>query len=72
MVEYTHIEVLLEDSSGKILVENILKKYAAGDKNFSYNLKSFRGIGKLPRQGGKISDIKTGMLLTDLPKYLKG
>lgn len=72
MVEYTHIEVLVEDRSGRILVENILQKYAEGDGSFSYKIQGFKGIGSLPRQGGKISDVKTGKLLTDLPHYLRG
>lgn len=72
MIEYTHIVVLIEDKSGEILVEKILQKYADGDSNFSYDIKSFKGLGKIPCKKGNFSAIKSGRLLTDLPQYLRG
>lgn len=72
MEEYTYIEILIEDESGGILVEQIMDKYAVGKKNISYRINSFKGIGKIPPNVKKMSQIKSKRLLTDLPKYLRG
>lgn len=72
MTEYTYIEILIEDKSGSILVEQIMDKYVANQKNFEYRIHSFKGIGKIPSKAKKMSQIKSKRLLTDLPMYLKG
>lgn len=72
MEEYTHIEILIEDQSGSILVENIMNKYAQDKENFTYRVHGFKGIGRIPAKLGNASEIKTYRLLTDLPLYLKG
>lgn len=71
MDEYTYIEILIEDKSGSILVEQIMDKYVL-DKNIMYKIHSFKGIGKIPLKVNKRSQIKSKRLLTDLPMYLKG
>lgn len=72
MNEYTYIEILIEDKSGEILVRQIMDKYVMNRKNFTYRIHSFKGIGKIPPRAKKVSQIKSGRLLNDLPGYLKG
>lgn len=72
MEEYTYIEILVEDRSGGILVEQIMNKYVENKKNIQYKIHSFKGIGKIPLKVNRMSQIKSKRLLTDLPMYLKG
>lgn len=72
MDEYTYIEFLIEDKSGSILVEKIMDKYVMDKENLTYKIHGFKGIGKIPLEANKISQIKSKRLLTDLPMYLKG
>lgn len=72
MEECTYIEILTEDKSGGILVEQIMKKYVVDNENITYRIHSFKGIGKIPLKANKISQIKSKRLLTDLPMYLRG
>lgn len=72
MEEYTYIEILIEDKSGGILVEQIMKKYVGDKKNITYKIHSFKGMGKIPLKVNKMSQIKSKRLLTDLPMYLNG
>lgn len=72
MGEYTYIEILIEDQSGGILVEQIMNKYVMNKENITYKIHSFKGIGKIPLKVNKASQIKAKRLLTDLPMYLKG
>ena len=48
MDEYTYIEILIEDKSGGILVEEIMNKYVMDKENITYKIHSFKGIGKIP------------------------
>ena len=72
MEEYTYIEILVEDKSGGILVEQIMDKYVMDKENITYKIHSFKGIGKIPLRANRMSQIKSKRLLTDLPMYLKG
>lgn len=72
MEEYTYIEILIEDKSGGILIEQIMNKYVMNKKNITYKIHSFKGIGKIPLKTNKLSQIKSKRLLTDLPMYLRG
>lgn len=72
MGECTYIEILTEDKSGGILVEQIMEKYVVDNENITYRIHSFKGIGKIPLKANKISQIKSKRLLTDLPMYLRG
>lgn len=72
MEEYAHIEILVEDKSGGILVEQVLDKFIKDKQNIAYRIHSFKGIGKIPLKANRVSQIKTKRLLTDLPMYLKG
>ncbi len=72
MDEYTYVEILIEDKSGGILVEQIMDKYVMDKENITYKIHSFKGIGKIPLKATKVSQIKSKRLLTDLPLYLQG
>lgn len=72
MEEYTYIEILVEDKSGSIIVEHIMNKYVMNKQNIAYRVHSFKGIGKIPLNTKKASQVKSKRLLTDLPLYLKG
>lgn len=64
-----HFQFLIEDYSGRILVEKVMQKLL-GEAEFTYDIKSFRGIGGFKGKS-HAKDIKTNKLLTDLPLYLK-
>lgn len=66
-------QFLIEDKSTEILVEHIMEKITGLYPGcvISWNKKSFKGIGHIPKKGN-ILERKTGMLLNDLPMYLRG
>ena len=66
MVDYTYIEILVEDKSGSVLIEHIMEKYASDNRKIGYKINSFKGIGKIPGKLKSASQIKTHRLLTDL------
>lgn len=72
MEEYAYIEILVEDKSGGILVEQVMDKYVKDKQGITYRIHSFKGIGKIPLKAKRVSQIKSKRLLTDLPMYLKG
>ena len=72
MEEYAYIEILVEDKSGGILVEQVMDKYVKDKRGITYRIHSFKGIGKIPLKTKRVSQIKSKRLLTDLPMYLKG
>lgn len=72
MGDYKYIEILIEDESGGVLIEQIMDKYVMERGNITYKIHSFKGIGKIPLKVNKVSQIKSKRLLTDLPMYLKG
>lgn len=66
------IEFLVEDASGKILLNKIMEKYSSETQAFGieYNIQSYKGIGGFGK-GSNASDIKSQQLLNDLPKRMK-
>ena len=64
-----HIQFLIEDHSGEVLICKVMEKLACDSVTCDY--KSFKGIGGF-KEKGKATDIKTNKLLTDLEGYLKG
>lgn len=71
MQENIYIQILIEDASGKILVGKVMEKYLENKKGILYDIKSFKGMGRIPKNITG-SAIKTKSLLTDLPQYLRG
>lgn len=72
MQEHRHIEILIEDESGKKLAEQIMSKYTAKKENLTYEILGFKGIGKIPLNLDRPSQAKPKTLLTALPMYLRG
>lgn len=66
------IEFLVEDSSGKKLLDEIMKKYIQEMPLFpiEYSILSYKGIGGLVK-GADGRNVKTQQLLNDLPKRMK-
>lgn len=71
MDEYAYIEFLIEDESGRILVNKIMEKYSI-DKNIGWKTHAFGGIGHIPKKINMGAQVKTHKLLNDLPNYLAG
>lgn len=66
------IEFLVEDSSGKKLLDEIMKKYIQEMPLFpiEYSILSYKGIGGLVK-GADGRNVKAQQLLNDLPKRMK-
>ena len=62
---------MIEDESGRRLVEEIMKKIQNQYKEIYYDCKPFRGIGGFTKKN-TVKETKTGKLLNDLTTYLKG
>ncbi len=65
-----HFEFLIEDLSGKKTLEILVKKVI--DKEHTWKIHSYKGIGRIPVGMGEVNDPKKRMLLTQLPKLLNG
>ena len=66
-----HLQFLIEDMSGEVLIHKVMEKLISEGHLFTYDCKSFKGIGGFKNRGN-VKDIKTNKLLTDLLIYLKG
>lgn len=68
-----HFEVLTEDASGGIAVNNILHNLKKALKiDYTFKIHSYKGIGRIPKNlKGKI-DPQKRILLDRLPKILRG
>lgn len=66
-----HFQFLVEDMSGGIFIKHVMEKLKEENSEFTYDCKTFKGIGGF-RKSGKVNDIKTNKLLDDLVIYLKG
>jgi len=63
---------MVEDQSGEILVNAVMKKYRAEAPivAIDYGIKSYKGIGKFKR-GSNAINIKSEQLLNELPKRIR-
>lgn len=69
-----HIEFLIEDSSGRALLDTLIPKLIGPyNEPHSWRTHSYRGVGRLPRRGlvGE-PDPSKRLLLDQLPRILKG
>jgi hypothetical protein len=64
-----HIRVLVEDASGKIMLEHILPGLVGADHSFE--VKSWKGIGRLPTDLRSDPDPRKRTLLDKLPGLLR-
>lgn len=65
-----HLEVLVEDLSGKLTLEALLPAILSFEHTFSVH--SYRGIGRLPRNLTPTGDPRKRILLDQLPRILQG
>lgn len=68
-----HFEVLVEDRSGSIALDQILEKIlGANYTDHSWKLIPYKGLGRLPKGLQRASDPKRRRLLEQLPRVLRG
>lgn len=68
-----HLEVLVEDKSCSLLLENLLPKIIGQQgKPHTWRIHSYKGIGHLPKNLKANANIKQRHLLTQLPRLLSG
>ena len=68
-----HFEVLVEDRSGSIVVDNVLRAVLGGNgDNHSWRTHSYKGLGRLPRGLHGQSDPSSRILLQQLPRIMRG
>jgi len=65
-----HIEFLIEDISTKTFLENIIEQII--DRNITWDIHSYKGIGRIPKNLKGTIDPKKRILLDRLPKLLAG
>lgn len=65
-----HIEILVEDLSGKKALETLLPKMLCEQDTFCVH--AYKGVGRIPRNMRDAADPSKRILLTNLPKLLKG
>lgn len=65
-----HFEILVEDASGKLVLEAVLSKMLSPDH--SCRVISYKGVGRVPKGIGSSSDPSKRILLQNLPRLLCG
>ena len=65
-----HVEILVEDYSGKIALDILVQKILSEKDTF--RVISYKGIGPIPKGMKDAKDPSRRILLTNLPKLLKG
>lgn len=66
-----YFQFLIEDKSGRVLVEKIMDKFCGINDNVFYECKHFHGIGGFTKKN-TVKETKTGKLLNDLATSLRG
>jgi hypothetical protein len=66
-----HFEILVEDISGKIALDILIPKVIDSDQH-TFDFKSYKGIGHIPKNLKSSSDPKHRILLDQLPRLVKG
>ena len=68
-----HIEILVEDSSGRRLLEHLVPKLLGSDgAPHTWRIHPYRGIGRIPPRLSAQSDPARRILLDQLPRLLRG
>lgn len=68
-----HIEILVEDSSGKVLLESLVPKIiGAWGSPHTWNIHHYKGIGRIPKGLSPRGDPAKRILLDQLPRILQG
>jgi hypothetical protein len=66
-----HIEILVEDSSGKKALEVLVPKIL-GSREYTHRIHSYKGIGHIPKNLKHDRSLRNRLLLDNLPKLLRG
>lgn len=66
-----HIEILVEDLSGKKALDILVPKIL-GDPQITFRVLAYKGIGRVPKNMKDAADASRRILLTNLPRILKG
>jgi hypothetical protein len=66
----THFQILVEDGSGEALLDHIVPKIIG--ESCSYEIKHYKGIGRIPPGLKPGSDPKKRILLDQLPRLISG
>jgi len=66
-----HLEILVEDSSGKALLDSIVPRIVGADQH-SFRIHPYRGVGHLPKNLQNTRHVRSQMLLNHLPRILRG
>ena len=68
-----HIEILVEDASGKKLLEAVLPKLlGAYGEPHTWNMHAYKGVGRIPSNLKGRADPAKRILLDQLPRLLQG
>jgi len=65
-----HFDILVEDVSGEVMLENLMPKIIG--EGHTFTIKHYKGIGKLPEGLKPGLDPSTRALLNQLPRLLRG
>jgi len=65
-----HLEILVEDQSGKAFLDIALNRMVAA--NHTFRVIAYKGIGHIPKNLSKSTDPSRRILLDQLPRLLKG
>ena len=65
-----HFEVLIEDQSGKMMLDSLVPKII-GDQH-TFKVYAYKGIGRIPKNINSTTDARKRLLLEQLPKLLRG
>jgi len=65
-----HFEILVEDSSGKVALENLIPKIVGTEHTF--RIHAYKGIGRIPKGLKPSSDPSKRILLDQLPQLIRG
>jgi hypothetical protein len=65
-----HFEILVEDQSGKVALDILVPKII-GDKH-TFDVKSYKGVGRIPVKMNASVDASKRILLSNLPRLLAG
>lgn len=65
-----HFEILVEDQSGKVALDILVRKIIGDDH--TCNVKSYKGVGRIPAKMNASVDASKRILLANLPRLLAG
>ena len=66
-----HFQFLIEDKSGSVFIEEVMKRLIIDDTVDTYDCKPFKGIGGFTKKN-TVKEMHTGKLLNDLATYMRG